>query len=123
MKHEDAERNILLYIMFKALAHPWFWGPIIFAYIEKMTGMTMAEIYIMEAAGLFLLVIAEIGAGTLADTIGRKRTVLIGCTLLIVGTVGFACISTTLGVWVQNIVWMIGFGFVSGADDAVEPSR
>jgi len=119
MDARDAERNVKLYRWFEALREPLFWGPILIHYLERVVHMKLADIYVMESVVVLLSVFLEAPTGALADLIGRKKTMCIGMVLLVVEAILFAAASAPWMAWCANIVWIIGFSLLSGADNAL----
>lgn len=120
MQHTNAfDRNITLFKVFWMFRDPLFWAPILISYLNHVGHMSIPSIYAMEAIVVMGLVILEIPTGALADLIGRKRTMLIGFVLNIVGLIALICASTPLVAWTSNIVWTIGAALISGADTSL----
>lgn len=105
--------------------------------IEAVTGFafytmaTLAAVYRIESAGLdplqLILVgtalegtvfLFEIPTGVLADTISRRRSVIVGSFLTGVGFVIEASFPSFLPILAGQVVWGLGYTFVSGANVA-----
>ena len=84
----------------------------------ELTGMTLSEIFFMEAIVVALAICLEIPSGALADLIGRKQTILIGMIMQVFGMVAFAMMGNPLHLWLSNIAWMVALSLRSGADTA-----
>lgn len=115
----NCEKNIRLYKLYELFFEPLFWGPILILYMQDIGGMTLAEIYMMEAVIVLLLVVLEVPTGALADLIGRKTSVVLGSVFMLGDIILFAMIAEPIDVWIANIVWVIGFSLVSGAASAL----
>ncbi len=118
MDEKQVKKNIKLYLIFEALREPLFWGPIIILYIQRVSGMSLSEVYFMESVVILLQLLLEVPSGALADLIGKKRTIVIGSFLLFADTVVFSLASNRLMIWSADILWSIGFALCSGADSA-----
>jgi len=118
-RREKLKRNVDLFIWYSTLREPLFWGPVLITYLVHVGGMTVPEIFFMESAVLALGAILEIPTGALADLIGRKKTIVLGCTLLAADSLLFCFVSKPLHAWIANICWMVGFALCSGADSAL----
>ena len=118
MHTASLKRTIFLYRLFWMFKEPFFWAPIIITYINHVGGMSIPEIYIMEAVVVIGLVVLEIPTGALADLVGRRRVLHWGATMNMVNVIFLAFASTPLMIWISNIFWMIGFALISGADSA-----
>ncbi|MFA6405051.1 MAG: MFS transporter [Candidatus Paceibacterota bacterium] len=119
MKKSHTRRNIFLYKTFILFNEPLFWGPILIASLQGLGHMKLSEIYFMESAVLGICVTLNVPCGSLADTIGRKKTLIIGRIFLLLSTIMFAFMTSPFLAWMGNIMWAIGYSFQSGADKAL----
>jgi MFS family permease len=119
MNASECNRNILIYRIYAMFNEPLFWGPIVIMSLQKLAFMPLADIYLMESAVLCLAALLDVPTGTLADLIGRKKTVVIGRVFLFVYVFFFAFMSSPLEAWIGNILWAIGLSLQSGADTAL----
>ncbi len=118
MENKYALRNIKLFYWFQALKEPLFWGPILILYIQRVGQMELSQIYFMESVVVLLSIFLEIPSGALADLIGRKKTITIGVLLFSIDISFFAIASAPWMIWTANIIWLLGYVLVSGADTA-----
>jgi MFS family permease len=98
----------------------WFmlYMPIVVPFYES-NGLSMKEIMILQAVYSIAIVLLEIPSGYLADVWGRKRTLLLGA---ILGVIGFGTYSFSHGLagfLLAEIILGIGQSCVSGADSAM----
>lgn len=112
-------------------------APAIYLAIEAVTGFafytmaTLASVYRISSAGLDPLQLVlvgtaleatvflfEIPTGILADTISRRRSVIVGTFLTGVGFVIEASFPSFLPILGGQVVWGLGYTFVSGANVA-----
>ena len=119
MTRSQARRNIKLYFLFQIVVFHLFWGPILILYINKVGGMSLSEIYLMEAVCVAGFVVLEVPSGALADMIGRRKSILIGSIIMFFEAVLFAWADRPAMIWAGNILWVIGFSMISGADEAL----
>jgi MFS family permease len=73
----------------------------------------------MEAVVVVWVIILEVPSGALADLIGRKKTVLAGISLFVIGIIWFSLMRTPFDAWGANFVWMTGVALCSGADSSL----
>ena len=118
MEERDIQKNIRLYTWFQILKEPLFWGPILILYIQEKCHMSLSEIYFMEAVAIAIIVILEIPSGALADKIGRKKTILLGSTICFLDLIIFSVANSPLMAWIGDVVFAIGYSFISGADES-----
>ncbi|MFC1640700.1 MFS transporter [Patescibacteria group bacterium] len=119
MDSKSAWQNVRMFKWFATFAEPFFWGPVLILYLINQGGMSLGDIFVMEAIVVLGLGVAEILTGSLADHIGRKKTIVLGRALGIVTVVWFALANSPFDIWMANISWAIGHALVSGADKAL----
>lgn len=119
MKSLLTRRNVTLYKVFVLFNEPLFWGPILIASLQNLGKMQLSDIYFMESAVMVICVLLNIPLGALADTIGHKKTLIIGRIFLFCSAVMFAIMYSPATAWAGNILWAIGYSFQSGADKAL----
>ncbi|NSW45413.1 MAG: MFS transporter [Bacteroidales bacterium] len=113
-----SSRNFYLLSLIK-VSH-WFMlvMPIIVLFYQS-NHLSMHEIFILQSIYSISIVVFEIPSGYIADVIGRKKTILIGAWL---GLLGYIIYSFTEGFWsfvFAEITLGIGQSMISGADSAM----
>lgn len=98
----------------------WFmlYMPIVVPFYES-NGLMMKDIMILQAVYSIAIVILEVPSGYLADIWGRKKTLILGA---ILGVLGFSTYSIShgfAGFLIAEIILGIGQSCVSGADSAM----
>lgn len=112
-------------------------APAVYLTIEAVTGFafytmaTLASVYRIESAGLevFQLILVgtaleattflfEIPTGILADTVSRRRSIIIGAVLTGAGFMIEASFPRFLPILAGQVVWGLGYTFISGANVA-----
>ncbi len=119
MNLRQVQSNVLLYKFYQALREPLFWGPVLIIYIQKVSAMSLAQIYQMESVCVILLFVLQIPTGAIADLIGRKKTMLAGSILLLGDCLMFGLARSSQEIWIANILWTFGFSLITGADSAL----
>jgi MFS family permease len=85
----------------------------------KSNGLTMQDIFTLQAIYSVTLMFLEIPTGYFADATSRKTSMVIGS---IFGFAGFLIYSTSTGFWqfmVAEVILGVGMSLVSGADSAM----
>ncbi len=85
----------------------------------KSNGMSMREVFQLQAVYSLTLMFFEIPTGYFADKAGRKTSILLGSLL---GVTGYLIYSSSFGFWnlaVAEVALGIGQSLVSGADSAM----
>lgn len=112
-------------------------APAVYLTIESVTGFafymmaTLASVYRISSAGLDPLQLVlvgtaleatvflfEIPTGILADTVSRRRSVIVGTFLTGIGFMIEASFPSFLPILLGQVVWGLGYTFVSGANVA-----
>ncbi len=112
------ERNILLFYIVSVFRNSWFqlgnW------LIFVLLFMGEREFAVYESIAFAIGILIEIPSGAFADLFGKKRTVVIGLFLLMIGSITF-----TLGymansyIFLGNILMISAFAFISGSLEAL----
>jgi len=118
MNELQVKRNVFLYKLFFVLMESLFVGPILIFYIQNIGKMALSDIFIMEAVVVGGLILLEVPTGSLADLIGRKKTILLGCILMTIHEIILVMSNSPIDIWIANIVWMISLSLRSGATEA-----
>ncbi len=119
MKTSMITRNIRLYFLFELLREPLFWGAILITYIQRVSGMTLADIFFMESVCVIGLVILQVPTGMLADLFGRRLTIFIGSGFIAVQLIIISSATSPLGIWLANLIWVVGYSLADGADSSL----
>ncbi len=81
--------------------------------------ITDQQVGFLDAMAFAIGLVAEVPSGALADRYGRAKVVRAGLLLVVIGIVTQASQSSFAPFFVGQAIMMIGFAFVSGADDAL----
>ncbi len=119
MEQKFIARNLRLYAWFQLLREPLFWGPVLITYIQQVGRMSLSQIYVMESLVVIAVMLLQIPGGAIADRLGRKRTLLIGTSILVLDSVLFGMGDGPVWMWAANLAWALGYSLVSGADTAL----
>ena len=95
----------------------WFIAPVWFFVFRHF--LSVPQIGINEIICFTIGLAAEIPSGALADNIGRRKTLIIGGVLLVIGAAGTAAAYSLMTLVIAQSVWFIGYAFYSGANDAL----
>ena len=80
--------------------------------------LTAMQLLLVAAALQGSILISEMPTGVVADTYGRKRSVLIGIVLLSIGMSLSGAIAEFWPIFVGHLIWGFGYTFISGAGEA-----
>jgi predicted MFS family arabinose efflux permease len=114
----NLKSNILQLYLIKISNWFMLYMPIVVVFYSS-NGLNLKDLLILQAIYSISIVALEIPSGYMADAIGRRITIMLGC---ILGVVGFVIYSFTSGFWpfmLAEITLGIGSSFISGADSAI----
>jgi MFS family permease len=63
--------------------------------------------------------LAEVPSGALADSIGRRKTLILGGILLVIGSIATVGAFNLVTLILAQSIWFIGYAFYSGANEAL----
>ncbi len=92
--------------------------PIIVVFFQE-NGLSMKDVFILQAIYSIAIVALEIPSGYFADVWGRKNTLIAGA---IFGFLGYGVYTVSYGFWgflLAELTMGIGQSFISGADSAL----
>jgi len=91
----------------------------IVVYFYESNGLSMKEIMVLQAVCSVVIVVLEIPSGYLADVWGRKRTLILGSIMGVIGFLIYGVSYGFTGFMIAEIILGIGQSCVSGADSAM----
>jgi hypothetical protein len=112
------ESNIFQLYLIKVSNWFMLYMPIVVVFYSS-NGLALKDLLLLQAVYSISIVALEIPSGYLADAIGRRITIILGC---ILGVAGFIIYSLTSGFWPFLFAEMtlgIGSSLISGADSAI----
>jgi MFS family permease len=103
--------------LYTALQFAMFHGPVIIIFFQSH-GLSIREIYILQAVHMSAKLVAEIPAGIFADWFRRRISLLVGCVLVAIAYGGM-WMGTGFAVFaIMEMLSGVGRAFMSGADSA-----
>ncbi len=112
------QANIPRFYAFTALMRSMLWMPIWIVFFERR-GLSLGEIGMLEFVAIVLLAVSEVPTGTVADTWGRKTSLVIGAALQGLALLGLLTGVLSPAFLLAYIFWGVSFSFISGAADAL----
>lgn len=121
MKQPDTKQlkwNIQILYLFRALRSFTIVIAVIVPFFQER-GLSQSQIFALQSMFAAAMIIFEVPSGYFADTIGRKRSLVVGAGVL---SLGFLMYSFSYGFFtiaVAEVLLGIGYSFISGADEAL----
>jgi len=111
--------NILRIYLYAGLSGFILFLPIWVIFLQQERGLSLAVVTLTDVAFWFTMAVSEVPTGMVADTLGRKQSILISLALAAAAIVLFATMTTFPLLMVANSLWAIALTFSSGADRAL----
>jgi len=118
MEKRKLESNVWKLYCARAMRSFVMTMPIIVLFF-KDNGLSMQEIFLLQALFSVAVIILEVPTGYFADVFGRKNSIVIGG---VVSTLGFVIYSLSSSFWwflLAEVALGIGISFISGSDSAM----
>ena len=94
------------------------WATVASVYRIEVVGLDPLRLVLLGTALEMAVLICEVPTGVLADTYGRRRSVITGFLLMGSGFVLEGAVPTFAAVLAAQAVWGVGYTFISGALEA-----
>ena len=92
--------------------------PIIVPFYQE-NGLNVQEVMTIQSIFSIAVVLMEVPSGYLGDVLGRKKSLIIGSVLILIGYLFYSLTSSFLGFLLAAIILGIGTSFISGSDSAL----
>src|SRR5690349_21613218 len=110
------QRNILLYYAFNFFVGLYLATGTTVLFEQKL-GLSFTQIFTLDAVYMLMFILFEIPSGALADLIGRKKTILAGLAVLVVGAIATGNAHTFYQLFGTFFIWACGFSLISGSSE------
>src|SRR6266487_1558734 len=113
--------NIPSYFVYTALKGFGFglFAAIWVIYLQQQRGLSLSQAALIDVTFFVAAAFGEIPTGIVADSFGRKTSLVIGTALMCVSTVAWVFAPTLPLIMLAYICLGIGYTFLSGAEDAL----
>lgn len=110
--------KIIKYYGYTFFKNSIFFFPIIVLFFMN-NNISFTEIFFLETVGAIGFVILEVPTGAIADYFGKKTSVALGSSILILSSIVFYINSTFIMFLLARLLWSLGGTLLSGADTAL----
>ncbi len=120
-KHSQFASNIPRYFLYTALKGLSF-GLITamwVIYLQRQHGVNLTQVTIIDVAFWIAATLGEVPTGIVADTFGRKPSLVVGAAVMGTSIIGWTFAPTVPLVMLAYVFLAIGTTFLSGAEDAL----
>src|SRR5277367_2694586 len=84
---------------------------------ERVLGFSYSRVFTLGAVYMLMFVLFNVPAGALADIIGRKKTLILGSSVLVLASVATGISKNFTEVFFSFFLWSLGFSLITGADE------
>lgn len=113
------EANIRKSYAYRFLMEFQLWWPIWVIYLQRERGLSLTQITLLDTPFFFLMVLAEVPTGAIADRFGRRWSLMLGSVMFAVAVFIFAIAENYWIILLSYGAWGLGLTFQSGADMAL----
>lgn len=85
----------------------------------RQLGLSFSQVFNLGAVYMLMFILFEVPSGAVADMVGRKKSVILGCLVLVLAAVASGLSQNFLHLFLSFFLWAAGFSFISGADEAL----
>ena len=112
-------RNVGLYYAYGFLMNFGLWAGIWIKYLVVERELELKWILLMDLPFWLLVAVLQAPTGALADHIGRKRVMALGCGLFSLTILGFGFTTNYWMLFFDYVLWAFAMAMQSGADSAL----
>jgi MFS family permease len=109
------EGNVPKYFIFGALYNFMLFFPIWVIFLQEQRGLSLPEVTFVDVAFWLTTALAELPTGLVADTVGRKQSLIISVLLTTVSVLLFGFVGSFPLLMLANSLWATALTFESGA--------
>lgn len=82
-------------------------------------GLEFSKIFTLTGVYMLMFILFEIPTGAVADLVGRKKTVMLGCLMLTLAAIASGASNSFWQLFASYFLWACGFSLISGAGEAL----
>lgn len=113
------ESNIRKMYLMKLLYNMYFYSAVIVPFYTEWGGIKFSQILFLNAWFMFWNFLLEIPTGTVADFLGRKVSLILGCIIGAAGVLIYASYPHFLVFLFAEVILAVSYTLISGADEAL----
>jgi MFS family permease len=110
-------RSLKFYTFFAVAQGAYFWSPVFFLYFASI--VSLSQVFLLEAVYYAAVVVTEVPSGYFSDRIGRRWTLLLSSTFLVISYGIFGIARSFAALAAAQVFLASGFAFASGSDTAL----
>lgn len=111
--------NIWKMYLVRLLFNMYFISAVIVPFYIEWGGIKFSQILFLNAWFMFWNFLTEIPTGTVADFLGRKVSIILGCFVGIIGVLVYVSYPNLIIFMVGEVLFGVSYTLLSGADEAL----
>lgn len=119
MSKKQAKSIIFRYYAFSFFTGFHFFSAVLTPFFTDWGGITLAAAQLLQSWFTFNIFLLEIPTGVLADHIGRKYSLVLGCVAVVIATLIYGSIPNFYVFALGETFFALSVAFISGADQAL----
>ena len=116
--HTDYNRSLIRFYITQALYNLMFFLPTWVIYLQERHHLSLTQVTLINMAFWLTMALSEVPTGAIADTVGRKQSMLLGFALCSISVAVFGWAPDFILLMIANSMWGLAMTFLSGADMA-----
>ncbi|HLP61978.1 MAG TPA: MFS transporter [Candidatus Deferrimicrobium sp.] len=113
------ESNIRKMYLVRLLFNMYFISAVIVPFYIEWGGIKFSQILFLNAWFMFWNFLLEIPTGTVADFLGRKVSIILGCISAIIGIMVYVSYPNFIIFLAAEVIFGVSYTLLSGADEAL----
>ncbi|OGO42564.1 MAG: hypothetical protein A2W36_00475 [Chloroflexi bacterium RBG_16_58_14] len=119
VRAQQYSRNIPLIFLSQVLYSLMLYAPTWVIFLQRNHGLSLLQVTLVDLAFWLTMAVTEVPTGVVADTFGRKTSVIIGLLLVMISALLFGLAPNFALLMLANMLWGLAVTFISGADLAL----
>lgn len=107
------------YYLYSFLSSMMFFSAVLIPFFTTWGGLNLFQVQVLQSWFALWLFILDVPSGIIADRIGRKYTVSLGCIIFAIGLLVYAITPSLPIFFLGEFLAALGLSLISGADEAI----
>lgn len=104
---------------FALFKHAAFFSAVLVPFFTEWGGITLFQVQLLQSWFSIWVFVLEVPTGALADRIGRKHSISLGSLIIALAVIVYGSVPNFYVFLLAELIFAIGYAFVSGADQAL----
>jgi MFS family permease len=112
----DPINRLYAFALFK---HAAFFSAVLVPFFTEWGGISLFQVQLLQSWFSIWVFVLEVPTGALADRIGRKHSISLGSLIIAIAVIVYGLVPNFYIFLLAELIFAIGYAFVSGADQAL----